>query len=127
MQERITTAGVLEREGTYLVGRRIKGGSIGRLWEFPGGKNRWGETEADTLMREWDEELNLHIAVGSFLMSYDFTNKETRYHLKAYRVFCTDLSKMELRVHTEVHFFDVKLLRTLPFAPSDQKILEILP
>jgi len=127
MQERITTAGILEKDGKYLVGKRVGGGSIGEKWEFPGGKNRWGESEAETLKREWMEELNLEISVGEFVTGFDFTNKDTVYHLKAYKVACADLSAMVLRFHTEVRFVGCKELDTLPFAPSDQEIIHALP
>ncbi len=64
MQERVTTAGILVQDGKYLVAKREEKGSIGGLWEFPGGKNRYTETEEETLKREFQEELGLSVSVG---------------------------------------------------------------
>ena len=52
-EQRITTAGILTKDDRYFVAKREDKGSIGGLWEFPGGKNRWGESEQETLMREF--------------------------------------------------------------------------
>jgi 8-oxo-dGTP diphosphatase len=126
MLERITTAGVLERDGLFLIAKRREGGAIGEMWEFPGGKNRYGESEAETLVREWKEELNLEIGVGSFICSHDFTNKETLYHLKAYQVSCDDFSPMRLFFHTDVRFVTKEKLHLFRFAPSDQHVVNAL-
>ncbi|MFA6844718.1 MAG: NUDIX domain-containing protein [Sphaerochaetaceae bacterium] len=126
MEERITTAGILRKEGLYFVAKRQKGGAIGELWEFPGGKNRWGESEEETLQREWEEELNLKITVGKLLCVFDFTNKETLYHLKAYEVYCDNLLPLRMAVHTDYAWVNHKELTTLAFAPSDQSIVRIL-
>lgn len=126
LQERITTAGVLYQNGKIFVARRVEGGSIGGLWEFPGGKNRWGETPADTLKREYQEEFGFNINVGPMFHSHDFVNKQTLYHLQAYWITCADSSCPELSVHNEYRWVSPDELMTLPFAPSDQEILASL-
>ena len=40
----MVTAGVVERNGAYLVARRLRGTHLEGLWEFPGGKCEDGET-----------------------------------------------------------------------------------
>jgi mutator protein MutT len=124
--ERITTAGVLVKNNAYFVAKRDKGGSIGGLWEFPGGKNRWGETEEETLKREYREELGLEIQVGSLLHTHDFVNKGTLYHLKAYLITAKDFSDLPLSVHTSYKWVDKEELGSLDFAPSDRKIVETI-
>lgn len=126
MQERITTAGVLIQNGRYFIAKREDKGSIGGLWEFPGGKNRYGETEEDTLKREFAEELALPIEVGELLHSHDFTNKETLYHLKAYQVFAKEFESLPLLVHTEYRWVSLNELSAYSFAPSDQEIVKTL-
>lgn len=124
--ERITTAGILERDGKYFVAKRNSGGSIGGLWEFPGGKNRWGETEEETLKREYREELGLEVNVGKLVHTHDFVNKGTLYHLKAYMITADDFASLPLSVHTTFRWVDRKELAALEFAPSDRKIVETL-
>ncbi len=125
-QERITTAGVLRKDGLYFVAKREDKGAIGGLWEFPGGKNRWGESEQETLRREFQEELGLDIAVGVLLHTHDFVNKGTLYHQKAYLVSCSDAREPTLSVHTTYRWVSVEELQTLQFAPSDQRIIASL-
>ena len=126
MQERITTAGVLMQGDTYFIAKREDKGSIGGLWEFPGGKNRYTETEQETLKREFLEELGMEIEVGELVHSHDFTNKETLYHLKAYQVFAEEFERLPLLVHTEYRWVSLSELSAYPFAPSDQEIVRTL-
>ncbi|MDT4763313.1 NUDIX domain-containing protein [Sphaerochaeta sp. PS] len=124
--QRITTAGALVREGKYFVAKREDKGSIGGLWEFPGGKNRWMESEEETLKREFQEELQLDIEVGSLFHTHDFINKETLYHQKAYFVSCPNWTDPILSVHTTYRWVTLQDLESLEFAPSDMRIIETL-
>ncbi len=125
-QERITTAGILYQDGRYFVAKREDKGSIGGLWEFPGGKNRWGESEVETLKREFQEELCLDIEVGELLHTHDFVNKGTLYHQKAYLITCNDCQEPKLLVHTAFRWVTTEELQSMPFAPSDQRIIATL-
>ncbi|MDY0244884.1 MAG: NUDIX domain-containing protein [Sphaerochaeta sp.] len=126
MQERVTTAGILVQDGKYLVAKRKGKGSIGGLWEFPGGKNRYTETEEETLIREFQEELGLSVSVGPLVHSHDFINKDTRYHLKAYLVSALPISHLDLLVHSEFRWVALQDLPSYDFAPSDQEIVKTL-
>ena len=57
--------GVLIRDdGSFLVARRPDGKPMAGYWEFPGGKVEPGESVFDALVREFDEELGLHIVAA---------------------------------------------------------------
>ena len=56
-------AGLICREGRYLIARRKAGVHLAGFWEFPGGKREAGETLEECLQRELFEELNIHIDV----------------------------------------------------------------
>ena len=63
MAERIVVvAAVIERNGEFLVARRLKGTHLAGYWEFPGGKVHESETHEQALQREIVEELNTGIA-----------------------------------------------------------------
>ncbi len=54
--------GVLIRpDGAFLLTSRPPGKPYAGYWEFPGGKLELGETVAQALQRELDEELGLHV------------------------------------------------------------------
>lgn len=126
MENRITTAGILIIDGRFLIAKRIESGSIGGMWEFVGGKNRWGESEEETLKREFLEELDLAIEVEGLIHSHFFINKETRYHLKAYLVHLSSPFKPRLTVHTELRWVSLNELKEYAMAPSDQEIVSTL-
>lgn len=56
-------AGLISRQGRYLIARRKRGTHLGGLWEFPGGKREEGESLTDCLRRELLEELGVDVAV----------------------------------------------------------------
>jgi mutator protein MutT len=63
MPERIVVvAAVVERNGRFLVTRRLDGTHLAGCWEFPGGKVHEGETHEAALAREISEELNAGIS-----------------------------------------------------------------
>ncbi len=95
------------------------------MWEFVGGKNRWGESEEETLKREFLEELDLAIEVEGLIHSHFFINKETRYHLKAYLVHLSSPFKPRLTVHTELRWVSLNELKEYAMAPSDQEIVTV--
>ena len=119
--ERNTTAGIVIEDGKVLVGRRVKGGSLSEKWEFPGGKNRYGETLSDTLRREFEEELAVSIETGNEIFSYDFSNNGTDYHLHAMLVKLLS-HDFRLSVHEEMRWVDRAELSALDMGGSDSAI-----
>jgi 8-oxo-dGTP diphosphatase len=65
-------AGILEREGRILICRRTPEQSHPLKWEFPGGKVEPGESPAEALERELEEELGITEAAGDEIDRYEF-------------------------------------------------------
>jgi 8-oxo-dGTP diphosphatase len=57
----------LVRDGRVLASRRTEPPRLAGLWEFPGGKVEPGETDAQALVRELREELQVEVEVGERL------------------------------------------------------------
>jgi 8-oxo-dGTP diphosphatase len=66
-------AAILERDGRILVGQRQATQSHPLKWEFPGGKVEPGETPAQALARELEEELDIRDAAGTEVARYPYT------------------------------------------------------
>lgn len=128
MTERDTTAGVLvDGDGLYLVAQRKEGGPLSRKWEFIGGKNRYGETLAETLKREWMEEVGLEVEAGEFLLNTEFINNGVHYTLHCFRVrLLSSSDAMNLTVHDDVRWVTKDELGALDFGPSDSVIRNYL-
>lgn len=65
-------AAILEREGRILICQRSPEQSHPLKWEFPGGKIEPGETPAQALARELEEELAITGATGEEVGRYEF-------------------------------------------------------
>ncbi len=65
-------AAILERAGKILICRRMPHQAHPLKWEFPGGKVELGETPAQALARELEEELGIRAAQGREMDRYEF-------------------------------------------------------
>lgn len=52
---------LIARDGSFLLAQRPQGKPMAGYWEFPGGKLEPGESVFDALVREFDEELGMHV------------------------------------------------------------------
>ena len=53
------SAGIIVRDNRVLIARRSYAGSLGGMWEFPGGKLEPNESIDECLARELQEELGI--------------------------------------------------------------------
>lgn len=76
-------AGILtDPQGRVLLMQRLPGKHLVGLWEFPGGKVEPGETVAQALVRELDEELGVEVLGSTPLISipWHYPEKSVRLH-----------------------------------------------
>ena len=81
----VVTAAVIERDGTFLVTRRLAGHAPRGLWEFPGGKCEPGESHPACLRREIREELGVDAAVDGeiFAVTHAYADRVVELHFFA--------------------------------------------
>jgi 8-oxo-dGTP diphosphatase len=65
-------AGILERDGQWLICRRRADQAHPGKWEFPGGKVEAGETSEAALIRELREELGIEAGTPQEISRYEF-------------------------------------------------------
>jgi 8-oxo-dGTP diphosphatase len=65
-------AAILERESRVLICQRMQKQAHPLKWEFPGGKVEPGETPAQALARELEEELGIGAASGREIERYEY-------------------------------------------------------
>jgi 8-oxo-dGTP diphosphatase len=78
----IVAAAVVERDGAFLLTRRLKGTHLEGTWEFPGGKCDPDETPEDCLIREIREELAVDAIPGELLLvtRHDYPERSVELH-----------------------------------------------
>jgi A/G-specific adenine glycosylase len=108
-----------------LIDRRLPTGSLGGLWEFPGGKVEPGESIAACIAREVQEELALVVEVGDRLISIehdyqDFTVELVVHHCRYLGGEPQPLSCDEIRWVT------IAELGQYPLPPANVAIVEAL-
>jgi mutator protein MutT len=81
---RVVTAEI-ERDGNYLIAQRPEKGILPGLWEFPGGRVRLGEPDAEALRRKIAESFNLEVEVGELLLEVDHPYEHYAVQLRHYR------------------------------------------
>lgn len=106
---RMRVSGICLLEGRILLVKHRYLGQNGYLWAPPGGGMQYGQSAAENLQREFEEETGLQIRVGNFLFVNEFL--------------APPLHAVEL-------FFEVSLLGGVlkkgidPEMPADKQIIE---
>ena len=122
----VVVAAVIERDGSFLVTRRLEGTHLAGMWEFPGGKIASGETHvhAQALEREIREELDADVDVGELLFETQFDYTERRISLHFYR--CSLRGTPRPLLGQQMQWVPRAELRALDFPPADAELIDRL-
>lgn len=120
----VVTAAVVERDGAFLVTRRLKGTHLAGTWEFPGGKCEPGEPLEAGLWREIREELGARCAVGReiFTVTHDYHDRRVELHFYS----CTLLDDPVPLLGQEMRWVPRNQLTELHFPPADDELIRKL-
>jgi 8-oxo-dGTP diphosphatase len=118
----VVVAAVIERNGRFLVARRLKGTHLAGYWEFPGGKVHEDETQEGALQREMSEELNTGISNVRKIFYTEHSYPERVIELHFYRGELTGEPRpmlgQDIRWITRGEFAD------LDFPPADAELID---
>jgi len=118
-------AGLIVREGHYLIARRKAGTHLGGLWEFPGGKCEPGESLEDCLHRELLEELGIAVTspVRFRVIRHEYPEKTVELHFFRCTVSRGEASALDCE---EVRWVTPGELSDYEFPPADRPLIEAL-
>ena len=57
----------INNNNSFLISKRYANKFLGNLWELPGGKVKYKETQHDALIREMKEELDIKVIINKYL------------------------------------------------------------
>jgi 8-oxo-dGTP diphosphatase len=120
----VVLAAIVEREGRFLVTRRLEGTHLSGLWEFPGGKCEPGETHEACLRRELAEELGVDAAVGPELLAttHAYPERTVRLHFRE----CVITGEPHPRLGQEMRWIARDDLTRLEFPEADRDLIALL-
>ena len=125
MADRVeVVAAVVERDGRYLITRRLEGTHLAGLWEFPGGKILPGEKPEDALRRELREELGVEAAVGELVETVDWTYPEKTVRILFFR--CAVKGDPCPQERQEMLWVEAARLPAYRFPAADLRLVERL-
>jgi 8-oxo-dGTP diphosphatase len=120
----VVYAAVVERDGAFLVTRRLRGTHLEGYWEFPGGKCEDGETVEHCLIREIREELGCDTKVGTRLLSVAHDYSDRTVHLHFFR--CDLIGEARPLLGQEMQWVPRGELRSLNLPPADEELIRLL-
>lgn len=118
-------AGLILRNGRYLIARRKAGAHLAGFWEFPGGKREAGESLTECLQRELFEELSVSIdlPIPYQIVRHDYPDKIVELHF--FR--CTIERGVPVSLGSEeIRWVTPEELTRFRFPPADQAIIQAL-
>lgn len=118
-------AGLVYREGRYLIARRKADVHLAGFWEFPGGKREPGETFEECLERELFEELNIRIGapVPFQIVRHQYPEKIVELHFFRCGIESGQAAAVDC---AEIRWVWPHELADFDFPPADRPVIEAL-
>ena len=118
---------VFDRQQRLLAAQRPAGKALAGKWEFPGGKLEKGETAAQALRRELDEELSLPVTVldEMYRMTVETPDNNTLI-LYFLRAILPDGCKPVPRENQQFCWVEKSRLKTIDWLDTDKEFVEFL-
>lgn len=109
----------------FMICQRPAHKARGLLWEFVGGKVEPGETKAQALIRECQEELAVTLSVGDVFMKVVHEYPDITVRLTLFNAVIAEGEPQKLE-HNDIRWITPAEIPQYDFCPADKDILQKL-
>lgn len=116
---------ITDQKGRLLIALRPDDVMLGGLWEFPGGKQKTGETIIETVSRELAEELDVEVNVDKKFMEVKHAYSHFKITLHAYC--CTiEFGTPKPKSSNALQWVTLEEINEFPFPKANKLLIEKL-
>ncbi len=118
------TAAIIINEGKFLICQRPKNKSCGLLWEFPGGKIEPGETAAECIIRECNEELGVNLESVKHYCDIVYEYEDRIVKLSFHTASIKNKRSIIIKEHNAINWITASDINEYKLCPADQKMID---
>jgi A/G-specific adenine glycosylase len=116
---------VTNKNDEVLIALRPEDGMLGGLWEFPGGKQKKGESIQETIIRELKEELDIKVEIFQSFMKLNHTYSHLKITLHASICRLVE-GTPKPKTSQEFRWVAIPKLTDFPFPKANRRLTEKL-
>ena len=116
-------AGLIWKDGKFMICQRPENKARALLWEFVGGKVEKGESREDALVRECKEELDVTVNPLDVFCTVDHVYPDITIRLVLFNAEIVS-GEPKLLEHADLKWISADDIDNYEFCPADKEILE---
>lgn len=116
-------AGLIWKDGKFMICQRPENKARAHLWEFVGGKVEKGESREDALVRECKEELDVTVKPLDVFCTVDHVYPDITIRLVLFNAEILS-GEPKLLEHVDLKWISADDIDNYEFCPADKEILE---
>ena len=116
-------AGLIWKDGKFMICQRPENKARALLWEFVGGKVEKGESREDALIRECKEELDVIVKPLDVFCTVDHVYPDITIRLILFNAEIVS-GTPKLLEHADLKWITAEDIDNYQFCPADKEILE---
>ena len=116
-------AGLIWKDGKFMICQRPENKARALLWEFVGGKVEKGESREDALVRECKEELDVTVKPLDVFCTVDHVYPDITIRLVLFNAEILS-GEPKLLEHADLKWISADEIDNYEFCPADKEILE---